>query len=633
MARSKTTPELWSLKRLADSLEGKDSEITLEVPSFQRQYVWNTSKQAELVNSIRAGYPIGSIIICNSGDIDAVGKQIYFLVDGLQRSLTIKALVENPFLDAKGDGDLIIDGDEFVALQTAIGGGVEGTRLQEQVAGFLKDVKRPEGIAWQPARLIERLQRHYLFQAGPVGLDKIRDAAHLLLEKIRSNAEILLETKIAVLRAEVPVEHINEVFRRINDSGVTLTKYQIWAASWLRDDVDTQNLDILNCVSTKRNARAKELEANRIKLRPSSSLSLYDYLDGMGRLLAESYPYLFRPSKKPTDETAHAFIVAALINKLRIDKRLEHDLPRLMREAEGQKQIRTTLFEKHVLSAAAIAAEELGPLLSFQTYDFAAKKPKFELFHSDYFISALIAWVGVALSEDATVRKSLKHSLLVHYVFEQMSPAQRSHATDVQAFESVWKVTGKNSHGVENIVRNPAWSMPIAKDAFIARLNQWFESDLNTNLLNGSKRVVPSTATKLLLRLVMLQRSKALHANLSYEVDHLVPWSRFATWIDREHSANGWPINSIGNLALVPRLSNQGKGKLTVQEWLTKSPRAAKQSGYIREVLALDGELLNQFDLQGSFNVKESEFRELMQARWTVLRQIIVDSLFENAWK
>ena len=111
-----------------------------------------------------------------------------------------------------------------------------------------------------------RLQREFSLQVGPDKLDLIRDEAHLLLEKIRSDAEYLFETQIAVLRTEVPVEHINEVFRRINDSGVTLTKYQIWAASWLRDDVHSTHDAILKCIADKRRARANELKEYRIHL-------------------------------------------------------------------------------------------------------------------------------------------------------------------------------------------------------------------------------------------------------------------------------------------------------------------------------------------------------------------------------
>jgi hypothetical protein len=49
-------------------------------------------------------------------------------------------------------------------------------------------------------------------------------------------------------------------------------------------------------------------------------------------------------------------------------------------------------------------------------------------------------------------------------------------------------------------------------------------------------------------------------------------------------------------------------------------------------VLALDGGLLKKCDLKGSFNVTESEFRKLLQARWILLREIIIDSLFDNVW-
>ena len=131
----------------------------------------------------------------------------------------------------------------------------------------------------------------------------------------------------------------------------------------------------------------------------------------------------------------------------------------------------------------------------------------------------------------------------------------------------------------------------------------------------------------------MLQRSKGIHAQLHYEVDHLIPWSRFESWVKRAKSPYGWPANSIGNLSLVPRFGNRGKGNATVNEWLLKKDKVAKSAGYIREVLVLDDDLLTKFDLKSSFSVTEIEFRELMTARWKVLKEVILDALYSQDWK
>ena len=630
MAKSKTTPEHWSLRRLALSLEGTDDQIVLEVPSFQRQFVWSESKQAELINSIRAGFPIGAIIICDSGETNQHGKQIYLLVDGLQRSLTIKALADNPFLDAKGQGDLIIAGEEYEALALKLGAGQSGASLQAAIAAYLKDVKKPEGVNWQPEKLLERCETDLAMSIPPSRRSEIRDVTHLLMEKLRDDASQLLDTNIAVLRTEVPVENINEVFRRINDSGVALTKYQIWAASWLYNDVETNDTAIIKTIAEKQRARADDLKRYRIQLQDRDELSLYDYLDGLGRYIADKYTFLFRASAKPTDETPHAFIIAALVHGLRIDKKLEHELPHLMRGTKDNKRaIDTKDFEGNVKTAVDVAAGALAPLLSFKTFDFEKSKEKHEFMHSDYFIAAFTAWLSLALVAKPSARKPLTESLLLHYVFEQISPAEKSHATDAQAFDSVWRLRSQDSTDLE---LNSTWATPIPREVFSQRLDQWFESDLNTGLSEAIKRKAPSLATKLLLRLVMLQRSKGIDAQLHYEVDHLVPWSRFEPWIKRAKSPYGWPVNSIGNLALVPRIGNRGKGKATVNEWLAKKDKVAKSAKYIREVLVLDDELLTDFDLKSSFTVTELEFRKLMSARWKILKKVILDALYEKAW-
>jgi hypothetical protein len=64
-----------------------------------------------------------------------------------------------------------------------------------------------------------------------------------------------------------------------------------------------------------------------------------------------------------------------------------------------------------------------------------------------------------------------------------------------------------------------------------------------------------------------------------------------------------------------------------------KSAKASKDEKYIRDALVLDGELLARFDLKSGFIVTEAEYRKLLAARWVLVRQVIIDALFSDAWK
>ena len=63
----------------------KFSELTdkIEIPKFQRGLVWNKTKKREFIKTLKAGLPIGVLLLSKKGDK-------YLIVDGLQRFTTMK---------------------------------------------------------------------------------------------------------------------------------------------------------------------------------------------------------------------------------------------------------------------------------------------------------------------------------------------------------------------------------------------------------------------------------------------------------------------------------------------------------------------------------------------------------------
>ena len=96
------------LKQALQSLRHLMTEIEngqIKIPQFQRDYVWNVEKAADLIDSVIRGYPIGSLIywrtadrlreVRNLGRLEfpevAQGERVNYVLDGQQRLTSILA--------------------------------------------------------------------------------------------------------------------------------------------------------------------------------------------------------------------------------------------------------------------------------------------------------------------------------------------------------------------------------------------------------------------------------------------------------------------------------------------------------------------------------------------------------------
>lgn len=78
----------FSLRQIVDLIENGDIELT---PDFQRNFVWDHTRQSKLIESVLLGLPLPSIYLSQYKD----GRLT--VVDGLQRLTTIKRFLNNEF--------------------------------------------------------------------------------------------------------------------------------------------------------------------------------------------------------------------------------------------------------------------------------------------------------------------------------------------------------------------------------------------------------------------------------------------------------------------------------------------------------------------------------------------------------
>lgn len=96
------------VKRLTDYIEEIDNGY-IQIPSFQRDFIWDNTQKRELFESISLGFPIGSLLLWKPkdeyGTTDKIGPfllpqprkyEYHYVLDGFQRLSTIYGCLKNP---------------------------------------------------------------------------------------------------------------------------------------------------------------------------------------------------------------------------------------------------------------------------------------------------------------------------------------------------------------------------------------------------------------------------------------------------------------------------------------------------------------------------------------------------------
>lgn len=94
------------VRRLIHYIEDLEKGI-IQIPSFQRDYIWDKKNNIELFNSLKMGYPIGSILFWKPNEDYGSGLKIgpfsipqnkdgLYILDGFQRLSTIFGCLINP---------------------------------------------------------------------------------------------------------------------------------------------------------------------------------------------------------------------------------------------------------------------------------------------------------------------------------------------------------------------------------------------------------------------------------------------------------------------------------------------------------------------------------------------------------
>ena len=561
--------ELWQVKnfRAEDIFIRLIKTKTFKVPKYQRTLVWTEKQKETFIDSIKKGYPFGSLLL-----YDDQYKDEYLVIDGLQRSRTICEFIQNPtkFFDRND-----VDSKYLEKIYDLSSDFIENKyKFLEEVADILETWLKKDYKTMKDVKSMQFIDYAYeISNKFPSFKSKEREIVNIIkpsLIKYKEKCNDLCNAKVpAIIIGERNENKLPEIFDRINSKGTQLSRYQIYAAKWTlsRFKLDDSKLsdEILDFIKKMYSERAKQgykiYEYDAMELDKKRVVNFYDLLFGFGQMVSKNFPYLYNSNISPDTVVSSAF---TLFNSClgykssELDNLLENYRKKL-------KEDEINLFLSAIYEA--IRFVDIKILKAVTRFKFN-KRTAVSIIHSENQINSMIASIFIAkhgeissstnLNKETQVinlnlrkqnknwkqkEKQFKKNMIKFYVSDIMS--------------SKWKGSGDSFlyqilYNQDRYLREMDWEeFENNFDSFVTKIN----SERNEQ----SKVAGPKKIEKLILKTIYLDKFTAFDQlnNSKYDIEHLATKKIMVTKCKKFDIS--LPISSIGNLCLLPEYENRTK--------------------------------------------------------------------------
>ena len=569
---SKTIIERWTVNELIDATSAnprRGKKVT--IPEFQRRLVWNRNKREMLIDSIKKGYPFGSLLMYKETD-DAGEMEHYKLIDGLQRTQALRHYASHPNSSFTMD-DL---SDELIELVAQELDRVSEMDISSQQTQIRREMRRwiwdsqgfTEADGWGITGLVNALIKEILeleedtYEFYTANRELLSDNRPFkiwvtdFLDSLRKESDIG-EAEVPIIIFDGPSRELPTVFELLNTQGAKLTRYEIFAAQWLDYRRPIENKEIIDAIWKKYAALEDHgftldvaQEAPDEQSRLEREYTLFEYLFGLGQYLSHKYPHLFKAVKVDQPSSVGFNLMAACLG-LGVSEKEIRKLP------EAIHGLDLTTLEAYLLESVGFVDDTLQPVLSLHPYE----QPKISYYHADLQIISMIATAfqarynknDLSVSKDGQDKRGkLRKHIPMYYLYDIL----REH----------WRGSGHSK--LNDIVSNERYLRPpLTKALWQQALNVWFNSHINSRH-HAIRYVKDDYPEYLLLRYIYARQFSEANTQ-TYHLTHIVPIPRLLAPPSYYNEYYG-PINTIGNLALLEEADDIAQGDRTFIEELNR---------------------------------------------------------------
>lgn len=184
----------------------------IDLPLFQRRFVWNTKKKEAFITTLHEGLPFGAVLVYPK---TKEANSTLLILDGQQRLSTIREFKQHPLTYWKS-----LEYDKYLEQLKMVNAHLdEAMQLDETRFDDLLNSSDDQLDYWlDPINPIENRQT----------VRKLIKATRRMMREYVS----LESLKIPAIEYRGDQERIADVFANLNQGGVPLSKYEIFSAAW-----------------------------------------------------------------------------------------------------------------------------------------------------------------------------------------------------------------------------------------------------------------------------------------------------------------------------------------------------------------------------------------------------------------
>lgn len=548
--------------------------MRIKLPRFQRKLVWPKSKKDQFINTLHEGLPFGSVLVYpESQEPDAD----LLIIDGQQRLSTIIEFNSDRLAFWKP-----LNQDTYLSALTSINEALPG-ELQLSESQFDNLLRRNkldlddwlDDIDDKSSRKTVRAQ----FGTIEKALAEYVDLSSLLIPAIKFIGDKSL---------------IAEVFSRLNQGGIKLSKYQVFSAAWIHTQIKLSTSALQSAIldnvkkhyTSMGEGAAFELDGfSEDLLSATRIITLSDLATALGMFLQEHLKALAPQTDNKISELGYGLLGVAVDLDNRklghlvdysdyIQANLQHILEKTDRICSNLQDV----FSKMLKVVKANKNDEYARALStnFKTLSYFAA-----------------LWYLDPESED--YRSTLKN-IKAHYLLD--------------ALTGVWSSAGdQRLLEYQTSSKKRDYLTPVSASDLEAAFDQWLASNV--------AGIRFSSETKAII---------TIHANLTYlattvpngesfELEHIIAKKFIEAASDT--TKKGLFGNSIGNCMFLPKGINNRKKAKTLYEVNTdgRYNKLIQESFYFSEQ-----------DLRAALDALSSGDRELVNEIIRARSNLIVSS-------
>lgn len=560
--------ETITLKELKLAYDGLSKQFKLTIPRYQRGIVWTAQQREDLIESISKGFPVGALLAYQTNEHTEANAAplVWQLVDGLQRSSTLIAYLNDPFEVAGIDA--LVSEEELRGLAGQYFKRLSHEKLvltKEILNGWLTLVKKPDVESGYRATelftaFVDKLTQSEMLEIEPDQNIEIISHHILFLSAIEKKIELTTGIKLPIIVYTGSKDNVPEIFELINSQGIKLSKYDTFAATWTDIQVHIKNVEIQEAIKKKYKKLIDagfEITGVEDLMKGAAAFNLFEYLFGLGKILSKKYPLLFQESEKDDELYSAAFVIASTCYQLR-----SNNIARLsvrLSQYQQQEILDLSNFETALFDTCDLVNSKLKGFLRLRLNKVDGGK-RF-LPHSELQIFALISRTLIEkydLKNDWSLKPSSQVDKILsnipnYYLLDQIKKEWKG-SGDSRLWNYCWSVDDQ-----ENIIPAPQYLSKPDKESWLAALNVWHMEELEKQ---QTQRTSISDEAKLILKyiyssLIVVREDE----EVEFHIEHLYSIKFCSDRITASASGEGWPISTLSNLSILTKDMNQKKGE------------------------------------------------------------------------